>query len=177
MRRLFLGYRRWLARHREVTAFPDPVLREGLAGLDREIAGLPGEYAPPGGALFVGVEGGRAAGCAALRRWGGSTAEIKRVYVATGQRGGGLGRRLTQAALRRARALGYRRVVLDTLPTMTAAVQLYRRLGFRPIAPYWDHPVAGALFFEYRFARPSGRPRGRAPIGGARLPPERRRAP
>jgi ribosomal protein S18 acetylase RimI-like enzyme len=150
-RGLFREYRTWLAEHREVTAFDDAILQRGLSWLDEEIARLPGEYAPPGGALLLAYDGDRPFGCAGVRRWHEGVAELKRVYVNPTYRGGGMGRQLTESALEQARTLGYTRVVLDTLPQMQSAIALYRKMGFQPIDPYWAHPVAGALFFEYRF--------------------------
>ena len=45
-----------------------------------------------------------------------------------------------------ARAAGYRRISLDTLPSMTAAVRLYTSMGFRPVEPYVFNPIPGAMF-------------------------------
>lgn len=114
-------------------------------GFDDEVAELPGAYAPPGGALLIAAEG---AGCVALRRIDDETCELKRLYVRPEWRSHGLGRQLTAAALERARALGYRRVRLDTLPGMERAQALYAELGFREIAPYRPNPVPGARFLE-----------------------------
>ncbi|MCI4372665.1 MAG: GNAT family N-acetyltransferase [Thermoplasmata archaeon] len=145
---LFAEYRAWLVAHREVTNFPDSVLRRGLALFDAEQSGLPGDYVSPKGALFLAFEGRTPIGLAALRYHKGRTAEFKRLYVRPACRSAGVGRRLTVRALQRARQLGYRRVVLDTLPRMVRAIALYRKLGFRRIDPFWDHPVPTALFFE-----------------------------
>jgi GNAT superfamily N-acetyltransferase len=149
-RALFLEYRQWLVTHREVTAFPDSVLQTGLRLFDEEIEGLPGQYARPRGALFIAYDGPTPVGCAALRPHEDATAEFKRLFVRPSRRSAGLGRRLTRRALQCARRLGYRRVVLDTLPRMVRAIALYRNMGFRPTEPYWAHPVRGAMFFEFR---------------------------
>ena len=117
-------------------------------GFDREFAGLPGAYAPPGGALLLARDGGRAAGCVALRRLDARTAEMKRMYVRDAWRGSGLGRHLALSAIDEARRLGYARIVLDTLPRLAAAIALYRSLGFRDAAPYLDAPTPGALCLE-----------------------------
>lgn len=170
-RALFREYRAWLVEHREVTAFGDAILERGLAYLDREIADLPGDYGPPGGALLIAYDGSTPVGCAGLHRLGSRVAEVKRVYVRPTFRGGGVGRRLTERALRAARRLGYRRVVLDTIPTMKHAIAMYRTMGFQPTERYWPHPVADALFFEYRWDRPvsagaGGPPRESPPPNG-----------
>ena len=114
-------------------------------GFDAELAGLPGAYAPPGGALLLAP----GQGCVALRPLDPATAELKRLYVRPAARGAGLGRRLTLAAIAEARERGHQKLVLDTVAgQMDAAISMYRALGFREIAPYTKNPVPGALCLE-----------------------------
>jgi ribosomal protein S18 acetylase RimI-like enzyme len=115
-------------------------------GFDGEVADLPGRYAAPRGGLWMAIAGGRAAGCVALRPLGADLCEIKRLYLRPEFRGTGLGRRLAETVLAEAARIGYRRVWLDTLPSMGGAIALYRSLGFTEIEPYYDNPVPGALF-------------------------------
>lgn len=117
---------------------------------DRELASLPGDYAPPSGELLVAAApSGDLVGCVALRAIGPpDVCEMKRLFVRPAGRGQGLGRRLAEAIVAAARSRGYRRMRLDTVPSMGPAVALYRSLGFRPIEPYRANPIAGALFFE-----------------------------
>jgi ribosomal protein S18 acetylase RimI-like enzyme len=113
-----------------------------------ELATLPGRYARPQGRLLLAMVEDKVAGCAALRSLDGETGEMKRVYVRPAFRGLGLGRMLAVSILQESRVAGYRRVRLDTLPSMNRAQQLYRELGFREIAAYGDNPIAGAVYLE-----------------------------
>jgi len=115
---------------------------------DRELASLPGSYAPPDGALLGARAQGVLAGCVALRCIDGERGELKRLFVQPGQRGAGLGRALAEAAVAEARRLGYRRLLLDTTPGMETAQTLYERLGFVETEPYRHNPVAGTRFLE-----------------------------
>ena len=115
-------------------------------GFDAELAGLPGDYAPPRGRLFLALALGKPAGCVALRPLFHRDAEMKRLYVRPKYRGSGLGRVLAVRVIEEARALGYETLKLDTLPQMKAAQRMYETLGFRDTAPYNENPVRGVRF-------------------------------
>ena len=122
-------------------------------GFAQELATLPGAYAPPDGRLLLAGEDSAPAGCIALRRLSadptGSSCELKRLWVRPAFRGQALGRTLAEMALATARAIGYERMKLDTLPAiMPGAVALYRDLGFTDCTPYYDSPMDNALYME-----------------------------
>lgn len=74
--------------------------------------------------------------------------EVKRLYVSPEGRGLGLGGKLVEAVVREAVRIGYREMMLDTLPSMAEAIALYRKSGFEPTEPYYDSPVIGTIFMR-----------------------------
>ncbi len=116
---------------------------------DKELAGLPGGYAPPGGRLLLAEYEGQLAGCIALHKLEDAVSEMKRLYLRPEFRGKGFGRVLASRIITEARQIGYQRMRLDTVePVMKDAVAMYRKLGFREIPPYCANPIAGALYME-----------------------------
>lgn len=115
-------------------------------GFAEELASLPGNYARPAGRLLLAVTGPVVLGVVALRPMLGVDCEMKRLYVRSAGRGRGLGRLLTQALITEARIVGYCRILLDTLPTMTEAQALYRSMGFVEIAEYRHNPIVGTRY-------------------------------
>jgi putative acetyltransferase len=122
-------------------------------GFSEELQNLPGKYAPPDGALLFAMEQTNVMGCVALRKLSASVAEMKRLYVRPAYRHLGTGRQLAETIIERARKLGYRRMVLDTLNTMQSAQALYQSLGFVPIQAYYENPLPGVIYFAREFAQ------------------------
>jgi len=116
---------------------------------DKELAGLPGDYAPPGGRLLIAEYDGKLAGCVASHKFADNICEMKRLYLRLAFRGLGLGRKLTERVIEEARAIGYQHMRLDTVePAMKDAVALYGKLGFKTIAPYRVNPMPGTVYLE-----------------------------
>lgn len=116
---------------------------------DEELKTLPGAYGPPSGRLLMARRGEHAAGCIALRQLEAGLCEMKRLYVRPGDRGYGIGRMLVEGLIGEARAIGYKRMRLDTVESaMKEAIALYRKVGFKEIAPYSAIPVESALWME-----------------------------
>jgi carbonic anhydrase len=115
---------------------------------DQEMASLPGAYSAPEGRLFFAEVDGRPAGCVGVRALSGSegVCEMKRLYVTPEERGHGVGAELALAAIKAAKEIGYRKLMLDTLPNMRMAVKLYRELGFTEAPAYYQTPVEGTIF-------------------------------
>jgi GNAT superfamily N-acetyltransferase len=101
-----------------------------------ELDSLPGEFAPPAGRLLVAEEDGRIAGCVALRDLGDGACEMKHMFVYPEFHGRGVGLRLGKAIVEQAKAIGYRKMLLDTGSRQPEAQALYRKLGFRGTGPY-----------------------------------------
>lgn len=108
------------------------------ASFEAELEALPGDFAPPRGALLVAELGDQVAGCVALCDLGDGACEMKRMFVDPRYHGRGVGLALGHAVVTEARRIGHDRMLLDTGPKQVEAQGLYKRLGFRRIPPYSD---------------------------------------
>ncbi len=105
-------------------------------------------YEAPGFLLLARGDDDSPAGCVGLRTVADGVGEVRRLFVDPTHRTGGLGRAVVRELISHAQARGIRRLVLNTLPTMAHAVEMYRSIGFTPTAPYLENPIEGVLFFE-----------------------------
>jgi ribosomal protein S18 acetylase RimI-like enzyme len=136
-RRLFRAYADWLG------------VDLCFQGFERELADLPGAYAPPPGRLLIARVGSDVVGCVGLRPLEPGVCEMKRLWVEPGFGGHGIGRALAEQIVAAAREIGYRRMRLDTMPArMPAAQHLYASLGFREIPAYYHNPLDGVVMLE-----------------------------
>jgi ribosomal protein S18 acetylase RimI-like enzyme len=115
-----------------------------------ELAGLPGQYAPPQGRLGLALVDGQPAGCVALRSIDAARCEAKRLYVRPQFRSRGIGKALLEWAIKEARAAGYTEMVGDTMPVMERAIAMYDRAGFERTGPYAKDPTAGAVYIRLK---------------------------
>jgi ribosomal protein S18 acetylase RimI-like enzyme len=153
------------ARTGEAWAAAETLIREYAASLgvslefqqfDEEIANLSREYGPPHGVMLLAREAGDYIACGALRRFSDDSCEMKRLYVRPAAQGRGVGRAMAKALIDETRRLGYRRILLDTLPSMRGAQALYRSLGFLETGPYRYNPIAGTTFMTLHLAASPG---------------------
>jgi len=124
----------------------------GYQGFDAELAALPGKYAPPPGELLLARDcQGTPVGCVGLRPLSAEgCCEMKRLFILPSARGLGLGRAMAEAVIETAKQRGYNELRLDTLATMTAAINLYEQMGFNRISPYYKPTPAGTVFMALR---------------------------
>jgi ribosomal protein S18 acetylase RimI-like enzyme len=140
VRALFTEYQQWLG------------VDLCFQGFEQELAGLPGCYAPPEGAVLLARDDAGVCGCVAFRPLSNTEAELKRLYVKPARHGEGIGRALFNESMKCVQACGYQSVVLDTLPSMIIAQSMYRTYGFVEVPAYYDNPEPGVTYLRYQFA-------------------------
>jgi ribosomal protein S18 acetylase RimI-like enzyme len=134
---LFLEYSNWLG---ELFCFQ---------GFEEELASLPGKYASPSGRLYLVFSDGKSAGCIGIRKIDDEVCEMKRLYVRPEARGLGIGKKLVDLVVSDAKQIGYKKMLLDTLPhKMQQAQKLYRDAGFYGIDAYYANPIKGVMYME-----------------------------
>ena len=136
----------------------DPSFQEYLKiqHYDAELNCPESKYAPPYGRLYIALWNSIPAGCVALRRMDSENCEMKRLFVRSEHRGKGIGGRLVQQIIDDARAIGYKRMLLDTLPFLERAISMYRNLGFREIPIYNDSPMSSVIYMQLDLDTASG---------------------
>lgn len=115
---------------------------------DEELDTVREQYGPPSGGLVLAYAGERSVGCAGVRNKGAGIAELKRMYVQPEFRGHRLGKLLLERSVSIAKDLGYEKLRLDTLASMTGALRLYESFGFEVIPAYYANPHADAIYME-----------------------------
>lgn len=119
-----------------------------IQNYDEELQHLEVKYGLPWGRLYLACWGGEAVGCIALRKMDGQTCEMKRLYVRPAFRGRGVGERLVEKAITEAKEIGYKAMLLDTLPFLQSALRLYEKYGFYEIDSYNDSPMDTSIYMK-----------------------------
>ena len=141
----------WLEARRLVQAYAASLdIDLGFQDFAHELATLSDHYGPPAGCFVLASWSGRLVACGGVRPFKDSACEMKRLYVTPDHRGKGIGQAIATALIDRARELGYKEILLDTLSSMQDALRLYARLGFAAAAPYRHNPLPGATFLVLR---------------------------
>jgi putative acetyltransferase len=125
-----------------LTLNPEAMNAQSFAGLEKQLADLPGIFGPPDGAFLLATVDGAPAGCVAYFSHGNDVCEVKRMYVRPEFRGIQLGEKLTQSLIETARAGDYQRIVLDTFHKLKAAQALYAKAGFTLYSPTVAPPAS-----------------------------------
>jgi GNAT superfamily N-acetyltransferase len=106
------------------------------------------EYSKPFGILLLMYHQNTVVGCGGLRKFNAEAVELKRMYVKFEYQGLGLGKILLENLIKRAKEMGYKTVLLDTLPAMASAIHLYEDFGFKETERFNDNPSPEARFFK-----------------------------
>ena len=114
----------------------------------KELDAVRQQYNEPSGGLLLAFVDDLPVGCAGIRQLDNDTAELKRMYVKDAYRGLKIGVELLRQSIDLAKALGYKKLRLDTLANMTKAQQLYHSFGFYEIDAYRYNPLAGTIYME-----------------------------
>ncbi len=153
---LLRAYRAWrLERYADVLHVIDNNAER--AAFDAKLARLDQDFSPPAGWLLIAYDDEMPVGCAGLSRFDAGACTLKRMYVANSHRGSGLGRRLSEAAIKLARSQGFVVMRLHSGNKQHEAHALYRSLGFVDIAAYDDRSpadLARLVFMELDLASP-----------------------
>ena len=120
-----------------------------LQNYDHETENLEEKYGLPYGRLYIVLCDGNISGCIALRKIDSENCEMKRLYVKPEYRGKNIGALLVKNIINEAREIGYKHILLDTLPFLQTAMEMYKRYGFYEIESYNNSPMDNLIYLKY----------------------------
>jgi len=115
---------------------------------EEEIKFIKTQYGKPKGGIILIKLNNDIIGCIGVRKLENRVGELKRMYIKRTFRNKGYGKELLYKAIELAREFNYKKLRLDTLPTMDKAIKLYKEAGFIEIEPYRYNPITETIFFE-----------------------------
>ncbi len=136
IQKLFREYEAWLGFDLQFQDF------------EKEVTSLPGKYAPPRGTILMALFNENIAGCIALKPLNESICEMKRFFVRQQFQGKGIGKKLAELIVEKAREIGYTKMRLDTHNSFQAAIGIYKKLGFKETSPYYHNPMPDVSYWE-----------------------------
>lgn len=119
-----------------------------LQDYEKEIADLSDKYGLPDGRLYIAYFNNELAGCVGMRKLDDSRCELKRVFVRPEYRGNKIGRTMIDQVIKDARKIGYKNMVLDTLPFLESALHIYKTYGFYEIESYLYSPMSNSIYLQ-----------------------------
>lgn len=119
-----------------------------LQNYDKEIENLEEKYGLPFGRIYILFYDEEVAGCVGLKKIDEKSCELKRLYVRDKFRGKKLGEELVKKIIQDAKEIGYKNILLDTLPFLDRAIMLYKKYNFYEIESYNDSPMSNSIFMK-----------------------------
>ncbi|MBV4431132.1 GNAT family N-acetyltransferase [Clostridium tyrobutyricum] len=119
-----------------------------LQNYDSEIEHLEDKYGLPDGRLYIVKVKGEVAGCIGLKKIDYKNCEMKRLYVRPKFRGYKIANKLVKMIIDDAKRIGYKNMLLDTLPFLEKAIHLYRKFGFYEIKSYNNSPMDTSIYMK-----------------------------
>lgn len=117
-------------------------------GFTEELQTIDQQYKTPTGALIIAYDGNNAIAVVGVRKFDTDKAELKRMFTTPEYRGQKIGYFLLDKAINIATELGYKQLLLDTLPEMQAAIKLYHGFGFTESQAYRFNPFDEAIYMK-----------------------------
>ena len=120
-----------------------------LQNYDNELEHLETKYGKPNGRIYLAYYDKKLAGCIGLRKLDNENCEMKRLYVKPKFRGKKIASILVKHIIQEAKEIGYKHILLDTLPFLETAINMYKSYGFYEIESYNNSPMDNLIYLKY----------------------------